>query len=115
MTSLSLGLGPPGEEGVWMGEPRLAGPGGSPAVVTDRAGGLVKRQVFLGFTPPPEVKGKGCQGEPPLPQWFTWSKNYTWILKAKDAHITCFPESLLCACGDACLQKFCRGKGNQPG
>ena len=53
MTSLSLGLGPPGEEGVWMGEPRLAGPGGSPAVVTDRAGGLVKRQVFLGFTPPP--------------------------------------------------------------
>lgn len=99
-----------------MGEPRLAGPGGSPAVVTDPAGGLVKRQVFLGFTSP-EVKGKRCQGEPltSLPQWFTRSKNYTWILKAKDAHITCFPESLLCARGDACLQKFCRGKGNQPG
>lgn len=101
MTSPSLGLGSPREEGIWIGEPRLAGPGGSPAAVTsDPAGGLVKRQVFLGFTSP-----KGAGGEPltSLPQWFAWSKNYTLILKVGDAHITCFPESVLCARGDACL------------
>ena len=80
-------------------------------VTSDPAGGTCHRDVFWGLTPP-----EGAREEPltSLPQLLSWPKNYSLILKARVSYTTCFLESVPFARGEACLQKFSRGKGNQP-